>query len=316
MGDFLQDVMDSVRFGFSWIRDIEVWKYYLALILAQILLFGLVFGAVLAFAAAIGIHVALFSDISYWTHFFTGSNMAGLVGVIFGILFVGVLIGLLYYFAISYLSLYIMTYGLRKKQLSAIHVTPRKVLSFIFVGIVAFLQAVFCWRDKTYLLLGVVSAMLLGIGMGSWNLFTLFLGFMLMFVYLLIVYYMSVRLSLSMYAFAHEDLSVSEALSVSWKLTQGRVLGVFARIVGASLTVYVLIALVLLIPNALFWGIRVFMSTVGMAGIGVLLQQGFGMITGPLYTLSVILAVLHVYHVMLQEKGLVKVKRVVRSKRA
>ncbi len=296
MGEFIQDIVDAVKFGFSWLQDREVWKYYVGFVFLQLLLVGLIIGAIVAFVAGMAV-----TGTTYGSYGAAQAGAAFWLALGAGAILLFVVVLLLFIFFAMYLSLLVMAHAMNQKGIATIPITFRKTLSYLWLNFIVFLYSVFSWKDKRFLAVGLGALLSFLVFAASRNWFFLLLGLLLGTTYFFVVMYMGVRLNFSTIAFIQEEISVSEAIAVSWKMTENRALGVFARVAGSTITVSVLIALILLIPK-----VFIFILKLALPLLGIFVEQGFDILTSPISSIATLYAYTSIYFVYLQLHGLVE----------
>ncbi len=203
-----------------------------------------------AFAAVAGVAVfgMFFAAGSFVMPDVSPTTLVGLGAAAFAVLLVFALAG-------TYLYLKMLRHALRFEGYSPAEAEVEAVPGFIALGILAALQTVFCWKEKTFLAFGVISCASMatgafiaarGGGAAVLGYIVLLLGALALLPYFFGVAKHSVKLSLAPFYFVM-GRGISESLQKSWDATAGW----GWRILGASVAFYFVVGTIQSVFNQL-----------------------------------------------------------------
>ncbi len=300
MGEFVADVIDAVKFGFSWIHDRQSWKFFGALVLTYVLLFAVIVGSIAAFFLSSGIVQAGTGSAGYWRHLFT--DPSAFLNLMVGAFLFFLIVAIAFVSLFLFVGMYLTSHALKMRGLATVPLNMPRFASVVWLELLLLFNVLFSWKDKRFLaLLGF--AVLMFVGSAS-NRLLLFPAVLVLIFYIPVMAYMGLRFYFAPMALLHEDLSAQEALDFSWKLSKGRVLGLFARNVGSVLVISTLLALVMLVPKFLLWILGLLLGFHGNAPLVSMLEGLLNLVQQPVSTLSITFATVHLYYVYLQVVGL------------
>ncbi|MFH0971678.1 MAG: hypothetical protein V1835_03870 [Candidatus Micrarchaeota archaeon] len=239
MGDFIEDSIEALKFGFSWYKDPENIKSYVAFVIAYVVVFA-------AVIAAIGI--PLFKSISN-PSIMTRPELspAFFLWMAMALITISVLFWVFQMFVIAP----VMVRGMNSLGITAKFPDSNKILGALLLSIIVAFKSVFCWYDKRWL-----AALFLAIILPILNRVLIIFSVLVFFAYIFAVIYYSIRLWFSLFVyFSRENVGYSEATDTSFALTSGHVIGVFARNLIAGFFAGVIIGLLALVPSLILGAI-------------------------------------------------------------
>jgi hypothetical protein len=276
MGEFLEDCVEAVKYGFSWYKDMENWKSYGLYVVASFLLFGIIIALLWSlFAPYFSGHIPTNSptaSIGYLLFFLAGLMTAFVCFWIFQMYIIGG----------------VLVRGLNGVKVASKPATFSKTNGAIILTLIQAFQTFFMWYDPKWLALLVVAIILPFIYMPL-----IFLSILLFLVYLCALFYMSIRLSMSFNVyFSTEGISYSHAIETSYALTKGMVTSMFGRVVLAGMVTGILVNAVTAIPSFIFWIID---SIIGFP----IFQAIFNIIISPIQVFTGLYISAYVYSLLL-----------------
>lgn len=308
MGDFMEDSIAAVKFGFSWLGDSKVWYYVAVLFILQAIVFLAVAGYTKSlfpsfYKSAAGPGAKTVADLLAFSGY---SSVQSLLLAFAKLVVVSVALYSLWWLLAEYVSAFVWARALGGKGLSVIALDFNSALRFVGLSVLSIVVMFFNWFDKRLLALPFAIILLFIAGIFSLPFGALFilLAFVLLVLYFFVIIYNSMRFSQASPAFINERLSVWQALEVSWKLTDGRVLSILGRMIVSSLVVVVALALVFIIPGVLVFALE----RLGYAGLAVVSRSLFNSLSGALSTVALVFAYASIYCNVLEKAGLLQQK--------
>ncbi|MFH1200057.1 MAG: hypothetical protein V1708_03245 [Candidatus Micrarchaeota archaeon] len=297
LGDFMEDSIEAVRFGFSWLADSKAWLYAAAFfainLIVSLFILSMMFSLFPGFANSPDSWAK--GDASQW---FRANPALLLIPAFLKIITGFVFIGIVSWIASSIVSAYVRKHAMAKAGLKTIALGFNSVARFALLSLLVLIAVMFNWMSMPLLMLSLAfwGALFLSpfIGAGAALLFVILIP-----AYFVSMIYSSVRFSQAMPAFLNEDLSMSDSLRVSWKLTQGRALGVFARLFVSMLICAIAVSLAFAIPNGI---ISLFPQTRALAIASNVLSAA----SSALMALAFAFAHTSIYASILEKAGVLK----------
>jgi hypothetical protein len=207
----------------AWVNEGKWQKLYAAFIgtsIGFVLLLGiLVFGSVFAAGGAAGL-----SSASVAASLLTAGGIMGIFVLI--VLFIPVSV---------FLNLKLLEHALAYQGYKTQEIILPTILRFIALGILAGLQALFCWKEKKWLALGVAALFFGGAGIisaaffGALSFVLIALAALLSLPYFFGVVKHGVKFSLSRFYFVRGS-GVRQSLQQSWDATNGVAWAVFGAL--------------------------------------------------------------------------------------
>ncbi len=227
----------------AWVKNKTLQKYFVILAILEILFAIAIFPALLELTTAL-------SQISETQFELIFEAMFSFYNSIQPFTIISVII-------ISFFSYKIIQVGLKLSKRKSIQINFSRYLKFLFYPIFASLAAIFSIFDLRYLAVGAVGGLITLIG-GATLLtqpalggLIILLGFVFLFVYLIIVIINSIKLMFGQIIYIEKKRTIFESLKESFAITDGNVVNLilFGLIFGVMIF---LISIIISLPNMLY----------------------------------------------------------------
>ncbi len=276
MGEFFEDSMSAMKYGFSWYKDMENWKSYGLYVLANFLLYGIIIALFFPIFSAFAT-----STIPRSSPFLSAEYMLFLVASLLTVF-------VLFWIFQMYIFGGVIVRGLNGANVASKTASFSKTNGAIILTLIQAFQTYFMWYDKKWL-----GVLFVAIILPFFSMWLLGISILLFFAYICALIYMSLRLSMSLYVyFSTEEISYSHAIETSYALTRGMVTSMASRLIVAGLIASILIGIATLIP-------RIFLMILD-AVIGFqLFQTIFDIIISPIQIFTGLYISAYVYALLL-----------------
>ncbi|MBU2100491.1 hypothetical protein KKG83_04095 [Candidatus Micrarchaeota archaeon] len=213
-----------IKNGFSWIHDQKVYSYLIALL-------------VIGFASLAGISylTQIFADsiLSFNNISIFASNPLALLSTLMEFVFAVILLSVFFGLIQGFVYYLIVLKGMNYYKIKTTEFNAVKYVKLIVLTIVSGLLALISFHEKKFFFafLGVIGlyvlTLILAVMGQTISLIFLLLAVLATIIYSFIVFYNSIRLSMSVFVFLEKEQGIFESIRESWNLTQGKVIDVF-----------------------------------------------------------------------------------------
>jgi len=295
------DIGAFLNFSFvSWLKDKQALKY-----LALLSVFTIIFSIVSSFVSY-NFTTALLS---------LQGTPSAVINAFFGLLSVATVIGLIYFVIIYIIQYFIFAKALGSANLTAEKISVMRLVRLIILDIASVLVALlsmfnlkFLWIVIAAIVLFVGGIVLAAAGYSSGAMALTasggalaVIGIILTIVYLAVVVYNSIRLSMGTAVFIEKERSIMDCLRISWEKTDGKVWEIIAAWV-VVVVIMVVISFVASIPAMIYAFIVGFTSALRgvtdsqMIQLALSVNPAYLILSIPIYIASAFIMIVSAYY--------------------
>ena len=148
-----------------------------------------------------------------------------IIPAIFGAIWVMILVGLVFWIAISFVSVLLQRHALSLQNLPLQPFGIGEFIRLILLGILGMFCTLVSWYNKKFalILIAIILLYILAFFTGPVGALLAILGFVLFVIYMFVIIYNGLRLSQAGPVFLTTDKGIKRSLRHSWRITKGLV---------------------------------------------------------------------------------------------
>ncbi len=224
------DIIEILKFSYSWISDSRSWKWYGALLAINLVMVVLIAG--IFSLSGVNLDSPDFEK-EFLSHVVATPNI--------------IVIFLIESLVIMYVSANIALNALDSKKIPAQPFDFNRYLNYVWLHILNAVYALFSLYDTRFLLIPAAGVVLVAAALAVPLLMPIALGVFVVYGFVLV--YNAIRLSVAVPIFLSRKLQrTGDALAESWKITEGRVIEVLVTNILANLVWGIILLIPGLIP--------------------------------------------------------------------
>jgi hypothetical protein len=253
-------ITEALKFSISWINDFKTQKYYIGLFLISFIAIFISYSMLADMFSSLGSTLTLNGTIDD-----SILLVYSIIGLIVALSSLGILLSF-FELAIIYM---VNARAFETKKYTPIKIDFRNYFMLLILGIVQIFAAIFSIMNLKLLIVGIVSIVLLVFG-AILTIFNPIIGIFLIGIssigflgYLIIIYYNTIKLSFSAYAFIEKKRTIMESLQESWNRTEGQFWKVFVAFLVFGIIIVIAVYLAG-IPSQIYLETQIANNTNGL----------------------------------------------------